>query len=159
MNVLLRPATIADHAGIVEVFLDCWRVSYRGLLPDAVIDAMTPERASALWQRVLTSGAGTTAVATDNDRVVGVTRWSDADVYSLYVSPAAHGGGVGTKLLAHAAGSIADVGHARAHLWVFADNAPSVAFYASRGWTATGEDRVQDEFGCRELRLQKELVP
>ena len=157
MSILLRPATPGDGAGIVRVFLDCWRISYQGVLPDALITAMTDERADALWTRVLASPEGTALVAVDEAEIVGMTRWNNADVYSLYVSPRSHGGGVGTRLLAYAADAIAAAGNDHAHLWVFADNAPSLAFYAARGWLATGQERVQDEFGCRELRLRRDL--
>ena len=50
MNVEVRPATPDDLSGVLGVFLGCWRESYRGILPASAIDAMTDERAEALWR-------------------------------------------------------------------------------------------------------------
>jgi hypothetical protein len=38
---------------------------------------------------------------------------------------------------------------------VFADNAPSISFYARHGWTADGAERVEERFGANEIRLTK----
>lgn len=153
MTDTIRTATAADRDGIVAVFLSCWRESYRGLLPDAVIEAMTDERAEALWDRVLAEADAPTVVAERDGAVVGVTRWRDSDVYSLYVDPHTQGGGIGSRLLAHARSAMRDAGFAESHLWVFAANEAGRGFYASRGWTEAGTTRVQEEFGAEELRL------
>ena len=40
---------------------------------------------------------------------------------------------------------------------MFADNTPSVAFYARRGWTPDGAHRVEEAFGENEIRLSRSL--
>jgi len=40
---------------------------------------------------------------------------------------------------------------------VFADNTPSVTFYARRGWTPDGAHRVEEAFGENEIRLSRSL--
>lgn len=182
MNLEVRRATPDDLSGVLDVFLDCWRESYRGVLPASAIDAMTDERAEALWRRVLADTTGVVLVAVDapvdapvdasagHGRVVGITRYavgtgtdagSDAGavegaVHSLYVSPRAHGGGVGTVLLSRATDALRSAGAAAATLWVFAANAPSIGFYESRGWRPDGETRTQADFGEPEQRMRRE---
>ena len=165
MTLQVRPATPDDLSGVLEVFLACWRESYRGVLPDAGIDAMTDERAEALWRRVLAATDGVVLVAERDDAIVGITRCAatpDADgridgaVHSLYVSPRAHGGGIGGALLARATDELRDAGAEAATLWVFAANLPSIGFYEAKGWHADGATRTQPEFGEPEQRMRKE---
>lgn len=165
MSLPVRPATPDDLSGVLEVFLDCWRESYRGILPEAAITAMTDERAEALWRRVLAATEGVVLVAERDGRIVGITRYAavsgadgrvDGAVHSLYVSPRAHGGGIGGALLAQAATALQDAGAEAATLWVFAANLPSIGFYEAKGWHADGATRTQPEFGEPEQRMRKE---
>lgn len=160
MSVTLRPATADDRDAIVAVFLACWRESYVGVLPDAAIAAMTDERAEALWSRALASMEGVVLVAVHDGVVQGITRFAsggagDGAVHSLYVSPAARGLGLGTRLLDTAYETLRAGGAASVALWVFAANAPSIAFYRGRGWLPDGGSRTQEEFGEPELRLRR----
>lgn len=165
MSLQVRPATPDDLSGVLEVFLACWRESYRGVLTDTAIDAMTDERAAALWQRVLADAVGVVLVAERDGAIVGITRYaatSDGDdrvdgaVHSLYVSPRAHGGGIGGALLARATAGLHEAGAEAATLWVFAANAPSIGFYEAKGWHPDGATRTQSEFGEPEQRMRRE---
>ena len=161
MPVTLRPATSDDRDAIVAVFLACWRESYVGVLPAAAIEAMTDDRAQALWRRVLLSTEGTVLVAEHDGLVQGVARFAPGHegdtgaVHSLYVSPDARGLGLGTRLLDAAYESLGEGGAESVALWVFAANAPSIAFYRGRGWLPDGGTRTQAEFGEPELRLRR----
>lgn len=165
MSLQVRPATPDDLSGVLGVFLACWRESYRDVLPDAAIDAMTDERAEALWRRVLADPRGVVLLAEREGEIVGITRYAattgddgrvDGAVHSLYVSPRAHGGGIGGALLARASDELRAAGAEEATLWVFAANAPSIGFYESKGWHADGATRTQPEFGESEQRMRKE---
>ncbi len=161
MSLDLRPATPADVDAVVSVFLACWRESYRGVLPDSTIDAMSDEKAKQLWDRALNSGDGEVLVAESAATVVGVTRLAvngtEGVVHSLYVSPRSQGSGLGSQLLSAASTRLAALGVHDASLWVFAANAPSLAFYRRHGWMPDGGQRTQEEFGEAELRLVRRL--
>ena len=157
MNIVLREASLDDLEQVVEVFLACWRGSYAAVLPEALVASMSDEQADALWRRVLASTSGVTVVAVADDRILGLTRFDASGevgaVHSLYVSPQAQGLGLGTKLLDEARAAFRAAGQRSAELWVFAGNAPSIAFYGSRGWLPDGGTRVEEQFGEPELRL------
>lgn len=156
MTVVVRAATGEDRDAVVAVFLACWRESYSGILPEPVVAAMTDERATTLWTRVL-AATGRVLVAERDGTVLGVTRFDSEEgvVHSLYVAPAEQGLGVGTRLLDTAFETMRSHGAASASLWVFAANGPSLAFYRSRGWLPDGRTRTQEEFGQPELRLSR----
>ncbi|WP_404436242.1 GNAT family N-acetyltransferase [Microbacterium aerolatum] len=160
MSTDVRRATPDDLSGVLDVFLGCWRESYRGILPAEAVDAMTDERAQALWRRVLASAEGTVLVAVQGEQIVGVTRHalneSQGAVHSLYVGPSAQGGGIGRMLLDAATAELRAAGADSALLWVFAANAPSIRFYESRGWRHDGVTRAQEEFGQPEQRMRRE---
>lgn len=156
----VRRATPDDLPGVLDVFLGCWRESYRGILSDQAIAAMTDDRAEALWRRVLASSEGAVLVAERDGEVLGLTRYAVAGtegaVHSLYVAPRAHGGGIGKALLDAATDALRSSETTAAALWVFAANAPSIAFYTARGWSPDGTTRTQEEFGELEQRMRRE---
>jgi ribosomal protein S18 acetylase RimI-like enzyme len=161
VSLEIREAGPDDLDGVVAVFLDCWRQSYRGVLPDRLVDSMTDEAANDLWGRALSDKDATVVIAV-RDVVLGVTRYAQAGstglVHSLYVSPDARGLGLGRRLLDRAAADLAAAHATSASLWVFADNAPSIGFYAACGWLPDGVTRIQDEFGEPEIQLRNALV-
>lgn len=172
MGFDIRAATTSDRDGIVEVFLACWQESYAGVLPAGLVNLMDRQKAEALWTRVLAETAlGVTWVAVQSqsgadaadDGVLGMTRFEVAPrrcgkVHSLYVSPQAQGTGLGVRLLGAVTDALTLAGCEVAQLWVFADNAPALGFYESQGWRPDGTERIQPEFGQREIRLTRTLM-
>lgn len=159
-GIAVRPAGIADLDAVVGVFLGCWRRTYAGRLPGPLVASMTGDAARSLWAGALTTPGRRAALAEcDDEQVCGVVGFEasgqDGWVHSLYVSPSAQGRGVGSTLLGHASHRILEAGCHRAHLWVFADNAPSIAFYARHGWAPDGAERVEEAFGEKEIRLSR----
>ena len=159
---ILRAATQDDLDRVVETFLACWRVSYASVLPPQLVARMTMESATALWTRVLGEAApGEVLVADDAGAILGITRFGLSGgkgwVHSLYVSPDAQGRGIGRALLAAAEHELVRRGAPFASLWVFSDNAPSVAFYEARGWRQNGLARTETEFGEPEIGMTKSL--
>lgn len=167
-----RSACIADLDAIVNVFLDCWRVSYRGVLPARTIAAMTSDRASTLWSTILEAaepGRVIVAIGTGpgSNAVVGASRWAlDAvspdtrpgTIESLYVSPGAQRRGVGGELLAEAEHRLRSAGATAGRLWVFAPNAVAIDFYERHGWHGGGAQRTEDDFEVLEIGLAKDFT-
>jgi len=49
MSITIRLATAGDAPAIARVGIDGWRTDYRGLVPDAGVDAMDVDASVALW--------------------------------------------------------------------------------------------------------------
>src|SRR5438270_13538350 len=60
-SILIRPAGAGDAEAIARVRVDSWRATYRGMIPQAYLDAMKLEHSRALGEKVPT--AGSTAVS------------------------------------------------------------------------------------------------
>lgn len=152
---VVRRAAPADAEAIAAVHVRGWQVGYRGLLPDAVLDALSVGERTAGWRRRLTSPSSTgatTSVAVVGGRVVGfssVGASRDADpasgtgeLWALYVDPDHWRSGAGRALDTTAVADLAGTGATRATLWVLSTNARARAFYERCGWEADGSTRV-----------------
>jgi ribosomal protein S18 acetylase RimI-like enzyme len=157
--IRLRHAGPADLSAMAEVFVAAWRGGYRGLVPDAVIDAWTPETALAELAAGSepAAGAGRDVVAIDESGVVvGFARYQPDRGYlaSLYVAPAAGGRGAGRALLRHALDAMPgrDV-----TLWVFEANARARDLYARAGFRPDDARLVDPRWQIPQVRLRRSL--
>lgn len=159
----LRPVGPADLAEVVVIFLDCWTLSYREVMPPELVERMTPDAAEALWARSLADPDMAFLGAHGPDgRLAGIvgfrlTAPGVGYVSSLYVSPHAQRGGFGRRLLAAAERELADRGATTARLWVFEQNEPSRRFYERAGWEADGTRETLAEWGVPQIGMAKRL--
>ena len=169
----IRIARLSDAAAIAELHVRTWQTTYRGLLPDALLDELDVVARTKRWQRILgEAGAGghagsetdaptsATVVAVEDERVLGfasagAARDDDApcarELWALYVDPAEHGAGVGAELLCAA------VGTHPAYLWVLEGNNRAIAFYEKHGFRLDGGVESEERGGrmLRDLRMAR----
>jgi GNAT superfamily N-acetyltransferase len=144
---------------MARVIVRCWQETYRGLMPDEVLDdpGFAPAR-ERMWTAVLTDERyreNRVAVAETDGGLIGVAMsgpplgdgatWT-RQLYVLYVLAAHHGSGAGSALLA----AVVDPDVTTA-LWVADPNPRAQAFYRKHGFVADGA--VQAEHGVREIRM------
>jgi L-amino acid N-acyltransferase YncA len=131
-------ATVEDSAAIAQVHVEGWRTTYRGLLPDAFLDALSYAQRADLWRGVLSaSGDRHIYVAREvGGPVVGFVsggrppvRQSDfaGELQALYVQVAHQRRGVGTGLWRAIASEMSDEGIDSMFAWIFAEN-PAARF-------------------------------
>jgi ribosomal protein S18 acetylase RimI-like enzyme len=141
---LIRPALIADCDDIGAVHVAAWRETYRGLLPDKLLEDLSVPVRAAMWRRGLERGAEGPAifVAEEGGAIVGFAAGGarrspqlqeDAEVYALYVLSAAQGRGLGRRLMAALATALAERGARSLCLWVLRDNAGARRYYERLG--------------------------
>jgi GNAT superfamily N-acetyltransferase len=158
-SLTVRSARVGDVTRMARVHVLCWQETYRGLMPDAVLDDPGfPAARERFWTAALTDARyreSRVAVAERNGRLIGVAmsgppldvaaRWA-RQLYVLYVIAAEHGTGAGPVLL-HA---VVDPAESVA-LWVADPNPRAQAFYRKHGFVADGTVQVED--GVREIRM------
>ena len=138
----VRVATPDDADAIARIRTDTWRATYRGLMPDRVLDSLGYDGARRRRMMAEPHPERFTLVAEHDGEVVGFanggpSRGDDpaypAEIYAIYVLPGHQGHGHGRDLLRASAGECRTRGWRRAVLWVLRDNAPSRRFYEHMG--------------------------
>jgi ribosomal protein S18 acetylase RimI-like enzyme len=179
MPIVLRKSGPRDLDAIVDVFLECWSISYSGVMPAELVGSMTREKGEVLWRDALAREDFTVVVASNDSgpastdtgpatpdiapaSIVGLVGYAIGaeklgEVGSLYVSPAAQGTGTGRRLLTSATDDLRERGAHEARLWVFEANEPSRSFYERLGWTTDGRRTVLAEWGQPQIGMSRRL--
>jgi ribosomal protein S18 acetylase RimI-like enzyme len=158
-SLTVRPARVEDVAQMARVNVRCWQETYRGLMPDSVLDDPGfPAARERFWTAALTDeryGDNRAAVAARDGELIGIAMsgppldaaaaWT-RQLYVLYVQAADHGTGAGRALLAAVVEPAESVA-----LWVADPNPRAQAFYRKHGFVADGTAQVED--GVREIRM------
>ena len=76
MNALalqIRQARLDDAADVAQVYIDSWHDTYPGVLPSALLRAMTPRGQTSRWQvAIRNQGRETILVADSRHGIVGM---------------------------------------------------------------------------------------
>jgi GNAT superfamily N-acetyltransferase len=169
-GVVIRPATAADAAAIAQLRIDAWRATYRGMMPDAYLDAMNLSDSAAFWERILGAGSplASVYVAVEGDRIVGFAAANrrdppklgfDAELSAIYLVADRKRQGIGRRLVATVAAAQRGRGATGLLTWVIAKNQAARSFYESLGgellleqpFQWDGIDLVEAGYGFRDL--------
>jgi Sortase and related acyltransferases len=155
----IRLARQDDAADVAQVYIDSWHDTYPGVLPNALLRAMTPKGQTTRWTAAIRAqGREKVLVADSRHGIVGMASLGpardsdlgfDGEVYTLYVDPAYFGQGVGKALLKGAFISLRQDGMTSCMIWAHARNHARY-FYEAMGGRLIAE---------RNARLMGELCP
>jgi GNAT superfamily N-acetyltransferase len=172
LTMTIRAAQIADARQIAEVHVATWRDAYRGILPDSLLDSLSVEKWTELWQDRLSAARETTnLVLVLDDQIVGwvalgPARDSDVDprrtqqVYGIYLDSRYWAQGHGKALYLVAEDRMRQNGAIDAVLWVLRDNLRARRFYGARGFAldpAGTERHHNGDPSIVEVRYRKKL--
>lgn len=173
----IRAATPSDAAAIAAVHVASWRETYAGLMPEAILSALSVSERAVRWTHTLGEAASpdgaSVFVAERQDEVVGfasagpqrdrslLAQGFTGDISAIYLLQRAQEAGAGRRLMAAAARALHDRGHRAASLWVLRENQPARRFYERLGGEQVGEkeDRrgattlVELAYGWRDLSV------
>ncbi|MHB0858743.1 MAG: GNAT family N-acetyltransferase [Anaerolineae bacterium] len=141
--VTVRQADARDARGIARVWVDTWRSTYRGIVPEAYLEGITYAEREAISYGVLEdTNRGVFAYVAESDgQIVGFAaggpeRSGDpiylGELYAIYILEAYQGQGIGRALVREAAGRLARGGMHAMLVWVLAENAAR-SFYERLG--------------------------
>jgi L-amino acid N-acyltransferase YncA len=167
---LIRRARVADAGGIARVYVESWRNSYAGLLPDPYLLGLSEPVLTARWRSQLAQpaeAAGTFVAVTRPEGIVGFGTCGsqrgqlagfDGEVYTLYLLDSVHGQGLGRRLMTAMASELCGRGWHSGLVWVLRDN-PARWFYEHLGGRRLAEQTIllartvlpQVAYGWRDL--------
>jgi GNAT superfamily N-acetyltransferase len=140
----IRPSTPEDDIGIRKVQVATWKSTYRGMMPDEILDQMTvenpPRRSKQPDPKLVESKRA--FVATDaNGEIIGfsaggIARTGDHDfpseLWAIYVLQSYQGHGIG-KALFEAVRSELGASYKKMIIWVLEENHSAHRFYEALG--------------------------
>lgn len=168
----IRPAIPDDAHAIAVIHVAGWRHAYRGLMDDALLDALdVAERARTRrrWIEQPRDPALRCWVLERDGQVVGFANTGPArdedldaashELLAIYLAPDAIGTGAGRRLMTHALADLAARGYAEVVLWVLTENDATLRFYDAAGFEP--DPRVEPEphpgARCPKRRLRRPL--
>ena len=142
--IRIREATEADAPAIARVHVDSWRTTYKGIVPDDYLAALSYEQRERVWQGNLSAGRAVEFVYVaedDGGQVVGFAsggRQNSGDaeyageLYAIYLLASHQGRGIGRQLVMAVTRRLLQADLPSMLVWVLAAN-PARAFYEALG--------------------------
>ncbi len=168
--MMIREARLADVDGITRVQIDSWRTTYKGLMPDEILDNLSVERRTQQWHSTLTEYADRNFlfVAEHDRQIVGFVSGGperdhepdfDGELYAIYLLQDHQGKGIGRKLTTRLADTLIQKGFTSMLVWVLREN-PARKFYKTLGGKYVSEMEasmgdtkiVEVSYGWRDLK-------
>ena len=146
---MVRMAGQDDAQGLAKVYVETWRTTYAGMVPDRVLLEMSETSQAVRWTRSIARDDELVMVAVDaTKRIIGMASGGrargghgcKAEIFTLYVSPDEQGRGVGRTLLAGMFAEFLEQNLDSAIIWVLAAN-PARFFYETTGGKRSAERR------------------
>lgn len=144
--MIIRQMHIEDIAGIARVHATTWQTTYRGIIPDAYLDAIQVEEWQERWIPNLTRPAsnkfGYVAENEETGEIAGFvrggpTRYPDlpyrGELYAIYILKSYQQHGLGRRLVRALASDLQNAGLSEMLLWVLEANTASRRFYEALG--------------------------
>jgi GNAT superfamily N-acetyltransferase len=148
----IRPAIDSDVEAIAKVYVESWRSTYAGILPNKVLVEMSVERQMVMWARAIRNmnsvrNEKILIIEHSSSGIIGVGSCGfnrdrfdiyNGEVYTLYVHPDHQSKGYGEQLLAGLFDIMISLNYNTALIWVLALN-PSRFFYEVMGGKRVSE--------------------
>ena len=146
----VRRARRDDARAIAEVHVATWQATYRGVMPQRVLDELDVDARERMWQRFTGMDALAVFVVERDDCVIGFASVGACreeerlgEVFAIYVHPNAWGTGAGLALMGEAVAWLRERWR-EAVLWVARENPRARRFYERYGWEADGAAKVDE---------------
>ena len=152
LDIPIRAASAADGPAIAAVKWRSWRVGYRGVVSDDLLDHLGVVPPAAAWTALAAAPPNSTTVLLVAGRpgevhafcALGPTEDADLDpartgqIRPVYVDPSLYRQGIGARLVAEALDRLGRLGFTGARLWVIDRNQRARRFYEALNWEPDG---------------------
>lgn len=171
LSLTVRLARAQDASQIARVYIESWHDTYPGVIPTALLRAMTPKGQTARWSAAIRAQSREAVLVAENDRhgIVGMASLGpardrgtgfDGEVYTLYVDPGFYDRGVGRALLTGGFHLLRQRGYSSCVIWAHSRNnarffyeAMGGRIIAERFGKLMGEPTPEVAFGWKTLAL------
>jgi N-acetylglutamate synthase-like GNAT family acetyltransferase len=168
-TIVVRPMRLIDAEGIAGVHVLSWKDTYKGLIPDEMLDNLNiPDRTNR-WKETIvnTEQKWKGLVAEEKGKVIGWATYGKpreenipermGELWAIYVHPESLKKGAGSLLMEECLNGLKKMGYKSAYLWVLTTNIKSREWYEKKGWKKTEEIKL-DKRGDHELHETKYVI-
>lgn len=137
-----------DARAVADIHVDAWPAAYAAIVPASYLASLSRENREAMWKECIASGVPELLVARKGGGVQGWLGFgrcrdegapsTEAELWSIYVAPAAWSTGAGRLLWSRAKELMLEQGFESCSLWVFPQNERAIGFYRSAGFAHDG---------------------
>ncbi len=163
----IRNATLDDVGALAEIHVEAWEATYRGILPDEMIDTRDLELRKRTWREHLENLASPEHVRVGvlNGRVVAFTDFGGPspddpgvlDGRTLYMRTETQGMGIGSHMRADYVRTAKELGYHTITFWIVKENEQAQRFYAGSEWERTGGERDMEGGAFHEVQFALDL--
>ena len=157
----IRPALPSDARAIADLHVRTWQSTYRGIVPDAYLDALSVDERETLLRESIERGSPEMWVADCESEITGwvafdASRDPDAkptvgEIQAIYVAPEHWSTGTGRELWKIARARLVERGFASVTLWVLEQNERAARFYRMAGFVADPASRMEISIGGKNV--------
>ena len=169
MKVKLRTATLEDCRLLAEIHCQSWQAAYRGILPETLLQKITPRDFESKFCAAVVSVSETIMLALLDGQICGYMLYGPCrdedlaaptgEIWGIYLLPSCWGKGIGRSLLEYGLAALKRCRYRKAVLWVMQGNHKAIGFYEKMGFTADGAVKTLPlGKDIQALRYVKELV-
>ncbi len=160
-KIFIRRTLPQDAGNIQKIHVTAYKTSYRGLLPDDILDALKIEEEKIERTKIYVTQIES-YVAVYQQQVIGFVHLAlpqdkVLEIQALYVHPQFQRLGAGRALVEFVCASKKELGFSKCEVWTF-KNGPSLPFYYKLGFVQ--ELNVQEKswkYGLPIIKLSKKL--
>ncbi|WP_242491003.1 GNAT family N-acetyltransferase [Priestia endophytica] len=143
LKLKIKKANIDDIKVISKIYIDTWKTTYKGLVPDKFLNELSYEEAENKWMHFLNDQIHKSFIyvaINEFEEIIGfAAAQSSSDVefkgelYALYLLPKAQGLGAGRSLISTVAQHFIEEGISSMMVWVMKNNKSGRGFYKRLG--------------------------
>jgi L-amino acid N-acyltransferase YncA len=164
MKTTIRSATKNDAHQIAYVHIVSWQATYRGLIPDNILDNLSLNQREQEWQERLQIGVRVWIIEQDQ-QTIGFARLCPSrdknndpqnvvEISAIYLLPDYWRQGLGHQLCDRLFDESIKMNFKEMTTWVLESNLPARRFYEAVGFQGTGDVGVE-HFGNEVLNIVK----
>ncbi|SMF82677.1 L-amino acid N-acyltransferase YncA [Paenibacillus uliginis N3/975] len=152
--MIIRQATAADAEGIAQVHVNSWKTTYKGIVSEDYLDALTVESRLEGWKWRLENPSADIEILVLEDpvgRIVGFMNFgsereqkrnSEGELYAVYLLQEAQGKGWGRQLFIQMLEVMKSMGYTSLLVWVLEGN-PAIHFYKALGGKKVRQKEIE----------------
>lgn len=144
----IRYADISDAKTLAEIHSKSWKVAYKGIVPNEILEKITAEKRQIYFEKALTEGWEEDAIIFKDNEAVGlicIGKCRDTDkpgaygeIWGIYLLPEYWKMGIGSELINWGINELKKRNYNKVILWVLEENISARKFYEKIGFKHDG---------------------